>query len=341
MTLKRQVIFPTHSDTVTCDDVSHSFTNIGILTGYRPSGKSWSYYLRSIFHLHNETFNVWTHLIGMLFLACLTTYHGITTVYDEPGVTSSIWLHGICCILIQVMSTLTHLLRSKSRMVNECVYFFDYSGISFANFGTHVLLFHHCYDRRWINLLGPHALIFSVVISASVNAAMCYCRAIVKPNYTNCYKIFNLVPNLVSLMFGIGPLVARINFPDATAAQLPDQNLESFVCRLLHLSNLLFITTGSFYGSHIPERFSPGSFDIFGHSHMMVHIFITATFAVQQIAAYYDIPVQYVTKDMRETISSYGSIWFYFSILVVLNSAIVVHCITIVLRKEKKLAKSM
>jgi predicted membrane channel-forming protein YqfA (hemolysin III family) len=276
----------------------------------------------------------------MVVLTCVTVHHVITNEFDEPGVTSSIWLHGVCCILMQMMSTLTHIFRSKSHVVNECVYFFDYIGISFANFGTHVVMFHHCYDRRWINFLGPNALIFSVVLSVIVNAMMCYCRAIIKPNHPSSYKIFNLVPNFVSLLFGINPLVARIDFPDVTARQIPDQDMENFVCNLLYVSIILLILTGTFYGSHIPERFFPGHFDICGHSHMLLHIFITSTFAVQQSAAYYDIHLEYITQEMRETVSRYGSIWFYFFVLVFLNSAIVTHCIKIVLRRDKKLAKS-
>jgi hypothetical protein len=44
-----------------------------IVTGYRV-GYSFSRCLRSIFELHNETVNIWTHLIGfMIFLYCLLT----------------------------------------------------------------------------------------------------------------------------------------------------------------------------------------------------------------------------------------------------------------------------
>ena len=41
-----------------------------ILSKYRNTDKNYLYYLYSIFKLHNETFNIWTHLIGaVLFLS--------------------------------------------------------------------------------------------------------------------------------------------------------------------------------------------------------------------------------------------------------------------------------
>ncbi|KAK3093277.1 hypothetical protein FSP39_013569 [Pinctada imbricata] len=35
-----------------------------ILAGYRQTNQPWRYYLTSLFQIHNETFNVWSHLIG-------------------------------------------------------------------------------------------------------------------------------------------------------------------------------------------------------------------------------------------------------------------------------------
>ena len=37
-----------------------------ILTKYRNTDRNYLYYLKSIFKLHNETFNIWTHLLGAL-----------------------------------------------------------------------------------------------------------------------------------------------------------------------------------------------------------------------------------------------------------------------------------
>ena len=47
----------------------------GILTGYRPMNQPWKFYIRSLFWIHNETGNIWTHLLAPLFtLAMLYTF---------------------------------------------------------------------------------------------------------------------------------------------------------------------------------------------------------------------------------------------------------------------------
>jgi len=47
------------------------FHNVHILEGYRINFNSYSKLVRSLFMIHNETVNVWTHLIGMLIFVYL------------------------------------------------------------------------------------------------------------------------------------------------------------------------------------------------------------------------------------------------------------------------------
>jgi hypothetical protein len=66
---------------VTFDALPHHLKdNKFILRGYRSQftpGKS----LRSLFRLHNETGNVWTHLVGVVIFICLTVF----TIYLRPA----------------------------------------------------------------------------------------------------------------------------------------------------------------------------------------------------------------------------------------------------------------
>ena len=52
-------------------------SNKYILSGYRPIKKPLCYYSKSIFRVHNETINIWTHVLGSLtfvFLIELNTF---------------------------------------------------------------------------------------------------------------------------------------------------------------------------------------------------------------------------------------------------------------------------
>lgn len=45
-------------------DVPSLFRERFILSGYRPVGQSWRCYVLSLFQVHNETLNVWSHLLA-------------------------------------------------------------------------------------------------------------------------------------------------------------------------------------------------------------------------------------------------------------------------------------
>ena len=51
---------------VSASEVSASMQCLFITSGYRPS-LSWSSCIRSILIIHNETINIWTHLLGFCY----------------------------------------------------------------------------------------------------------------------------------------------------------------------------------------------------------------------------------------------------------------------------------
>ena len=63
--------------------------NEKILTGYRINFNTIRKISRTIFMVHNETVNVWTHLIGVVFFILLITY---TYIYMAPhSKAGSLW----------------------------------------------------------------------------------------------------------------------------------------------------------------------------------------------------------------------------------------------------------
>ena len=65
---------------------AHDFlvSNDFILNGYRINYSTWSATLCSLFQLHNETINVWTHFLG--FIVCLVAFLIMTygNVIEDP-----------------------------------------------------------------------------------------------------------------------------------------------------------------------------------------------------------------------------------------------------------------
>ncbi|PCD20154.1 hypothetical protein AU210_016729 [Fusarium oxysporum f. sp. radicis-cucumerinum] len=95
-----------------------------ILTGYRPSEADYLQVIRSLIFLHNETCNVWTHLIGALLLplfaaAILQTIHGSQYI-DVTGTDfimfSVFFFSAESCL---VLSAVYHLTESHSHEWNN------------------------------------------------------------------------------------------------------------------------------------------------------------------------------------------------------------------------------
>ena len=75
--------------TIHYDDLPHWLRdNPSIQTGYRPPSSSFTASLSSIMHLHNETVNIWTHLLGsVLFLIlAVTLYSNVASRYPTATV---------------------------------------------------------------------------------------------------------------------------------------------------------------------------------------------------------------------------------------------------------------
>lgn len=57
-------LLPSLPPTVQDVDVPHLFRERFILSGYRPVGLPWRCYILSLFQVHNETLNTWSHLLA-------------------------------------------------------------------------------------------------------------------------------------------------------------------------------------------------------------------------------------------------------------------------------------
>ena len=53
-----------------------------IKTGYRRRYQDYRYYLKSLFWMHNETINIWTHLLGSITFFILLFTTNISSIMD-------------------------------------------------------------------------------------------------------------------------------------------------------------------------------------------------------------------------------------------------------------------
>jgi adiponectin receptor len=104
-----------------------------IRTGFRPISKSYWKCLQSCFYLHNETGNIYTHLLAALWMIALpiALYPYSRDRYPTAGaddwiVFALFFLGGASCF---TLSTIYHVLSNHSHAVHDITHQLDYLGI--------------------------------------------------------------------------------------------------------------------------------------------------------------------------------------------------------------------
>ena len=146
-----------------------------IHTGYRSTSNSYQKSFWSIFYLHNEFVNVWTHLLGAILFTFggFFLYNVIAPRY-EPASESDVlvfacfFLGAFCCL---GMSATYHTLSNHSPAVAKWGNKLDYTGIVFLIVGSYVPTMYYgffCYPNLLTFYLGTVSLDD-------------YCKMLVKP----------------------------------------------------------------------------------------------------------------------------------------------------------------
>ena len=101
-----------------------------MLTGYRRWDVSFGACLRSLFQLHNETGNIWTHLLGFLYFGSLlhSTLSELPEASDAERLAIGSFLVG--CMVCMGLSVAYHTFGSLSRRAHDVLLRLDYTGIT-------------------------------------------------------------------------------------------------------------------------------------------------------------------------------------------------------------------
>ena len=229
-----------------------------ILTGYRIS-KGYKETFKSLSYFHNETMNIYTHLLSaILFLGIIAN---IWINWTEPTIDKIMFtLYCICAFKCFLFSSVYHLhchTDSKTRFVFfSCL---DYAGISIMILGSCILMtyyIYYCHKTMQIIWLTMLSLLSLVGILGPFFESFAKHPSL----RTICYILSG---SLSGLPVGIHILTHSIPFHD--------NGVYFFLLMIL-----CYVGGSAIYVFQIPERFSPGNFDIFFHSHQIWHCFVTA-----------------------------------------------------------------
>uniref|UniRef100_A0A668AAR3 Progestin and adipoQ receptor family member 8 n=1 Tax=Myripristis murdjan TaxID=586833 RepID=A0A668AAR3_9TELE len=234
-------------------DVPPLFREPYILSGYRPPGLPWRCYLLSLFQLHNETLNVWSHLLAAV---CVR------------------WTVPLPCALTYC-SAAAHLLQAHSELAHYSLFFLDYVGVAIYQYGCALALSVYSAEPAWTLVFLPAAAILSWLSCTSCCVAkLCFRRP-----YPLCRKLCQVVPLGVAYLLDVSPLLHPARPAGGASGTPPVSSLHQVA---------LFLLAACFFSCPVPERCSPGRYDVIGHAHQLFHLLLALCTLAQQEALFHD-----------------------------------------------------
>ncbi|PHH49728.1 ADIPOR-like receptor SPBC12C2.09c [Ceratocystis fimbriata CBS 114723] len=239
--------------------------NAFIHTGYRATSNSFYASFCSLAYLHNESVNIWSHLLGSVgfVLTALYLYAVIAPRYESASPADiavfAAFLGG--AVLCLGMSATYHALSNHSSSVAKWGNKLDYTGIVFLIVGSYVPALYYGF----------------------------YCDIILRELYTTLICMLGFGCVLVSwierfrtpewrpyraLMFvalgtsGVVPILQGLEKYGWTHLQ------QRMSLSLVILHGAMYVIGAVIYAARWPERLWPGAFDHFGSSHQIFHVFV-------------------------------------------------------------------
>ncbi|KAI4729535.1 HlyIII-domain-containing protein [Aureobasidium sp. EXF-10728] len=255
-----------HALTVLWSDLpSWQQDNHYIKSGYRPASNSFYRSFSSLSYIHNETVNIYTHLLGAVAsLVCSIYLHSlIKPRYDraslEDVVVFGCFFGGaIACL---GMSATYHTISNHSPKVNKIGNQLDYVGIVCLIWGSFVPSIFYGFARE----PGYIAVYWSMITLIGIGCA----TVSIMPSFrTPKWRPFRASMFVAMGASAVIPVLHGISL--FGIAQLERQIGLSW----LVLQGILYISGAAIYAARFPERLKPGSFDIWGSSHQIFHVLV-------------------------------------------------------------------
>ncbi|XP_043222544.1 membrane progestin receptor gamma-like [Amphibalanus amphitrite] len=237
----------------------------GIISGYVPHGSSWTC-VRSLFLPTNETVNFWTHFLPALYFVWrLASLPGSSLEPADPFTWPFVCYLFTCC-LYPLVSSGAHAFSPISVKAAHVGFFVDYAAVSMFGYGVGVMYRAYCFPRRLLN--SAYSDWFMCVCFANTclsTALACLSRFLRRSRWR---KRCRVLAYLVPYLWDHAPLLLRVLDCGPEADRDDCRPSDAY-----HLHQLGAFLAGSLlYSTHWPERIAPGTFDVIGHSHNLLHV---------------------------------------------------------------------
>ncbi|KAF9435948.1 hypothetical protein BGZ76_005169 [Entomortierella beljakovae] len=237
--------------------------NPAILTGYRREAFSYKKCIDTLWFLHNESVNIWTHLLGSF--ACIVGspfvyfyYIGVMDTINWADITV-FYLFMAGAIICLSLSALFHCFHCHSEPVSKHWNRCDYVGIVFLIAGSfYPAIYYGFYCSKSLQIL------YTTMIT-TIGLAVLYVA--VKPKFRgHQYRWIRSGLFLAMGLSGIFPVFHSVFLYGLPLAQKAVSFNYSAAMGAFYVFGTLL------YGSRSPESIFPGKFDCIGSSHQIFHV---------------------------------------------------------------------
>lgn len=239
--------------------------NQHILTGYRPASSSFLVSFHSLSYVHNETVNIYTHLLPslislpagyQLYRVLAPRYHTASTA--DIIVFACFFVGAAFCL---GMSATYHTISNHSSKVARIGNALDYVGIVGLITGSFIPSVYYGF------YCAPHlqTTYWTMIMALAV---CCTCVCLVPSFRTPPWR-----PYRAALFVSMG-LSAVVPIMHGWTLFGVDQLRRQIGLGWLLLQGFLYILGAAIYAARVPERFYPGKFDILGSSHQIFHVLV-------------------------------------------------------------------
>ncbi|KAK4469713.1 hypothetical protein MN116_007237 [Schistosoma mekongi] len=235
-----------------------------LLHGHRPQLNTVWACVKSVFRIHTETGNIWTHLLGCFgftIILIFVLFQSDSFLQWQDKLVYSLFIFGAVCCL--GFSCLFHTISCHSEHVARIMNKLDYTGIAVLTVGSFVpYLYYAFYCIFWAKVFYLALIVAlgtaAIIISMSSKFATPPYRPL-RAGVFIALGLSGVIPSVHSTIInGFWPSVNHCSFS------------------WLVLMAILYITGASIYAARVPERCFRGRFDLWFHSHQLFHVFVIA-----------------------------------------------------------------